>query len=48
MLHYHKKRPRSEESILKIMNYLRSMAVTIMRSQKASMEESFGKVMKGI
>ena len=38
MLQYHKKRPRSEESILKIMNCLWSMA----------MKESFGKVMKSI
>ena len=42
MLQYHKKRPRNEESTLKIINHLWSMAV-----RKASMEESFGKVMKG-
>ena len=43
MLQYHKKRPWNKKSLLKIINYLWSMAVRIMRSQKAN---SFGKVMK--
>ena len=48
MLQHPKKHPRIEESILKIINYLWSMGVKIMRSQKASMKVSFGKVMKSI
>ena len=47
-MQYHKKRARSEESISKIINYLWSMAFRIMRSQKASLEESCGKIMKSI
>ena len=43
MLQYHKKRPWNKKSLLKIINYLWSMAVRIMRSQEAN---SFGKVMK--
>ena len=43
-----KKRPLNENSILKILNYLWSMSVRIMRLQKASMEESFGKLVKSI
>ena len=41
-----KKGSMSEKSVLKIVNYLCFMSVRIMRSQKASMEESFGKVTK--
>ena len=41
-----KERPRSEESILKIIIYLWSMVVRIMSSQKASTEESGQKLLQ--
>ena len=41
-----KKRPQSEESILKIIIYLWTMVVRIMSSQKASTEESGQKLLQ--